>query len=140
MPIKVLSLEHALVPTDDFERTREFYSHVLGLRTVPTHESGYDFGVATFECAKNQVNVIRRDPKLDTQMTTDPEIHFNASMQPHLGFEVEDIAQCREELEKAGYPYYAVGEEGIIGRSSVFVRDPGGFVVELFEVLSTSST
>jgi catechol 2,3-dioxygenase-like lactoylglutathione lyase family enzyme len=139
MPIRVLCLEHALVPTDDFERTREFYGHVLGLRTIPPLKSGYDFGVASFECAQNQVNLIRRDPNLDTYMTTHPKIHFNASMQPHLGFEVEDIVQCREELDKGGYSYYAVGEEGVIGRSCLFVRDPGGFVVELFEVLSTSS-
>jgi catechol 2,3-dioxygenase-like lactoylglutathione lyase family enzyme len=136
MSIKIMGLEHALVSTDDFDSTRKFYGNVLGLEPIPPFDSEHVYEHASFECAGNQIHIVRGDPSLDTHMTTDPAVSFNPSMQPHIAFRVESIAACRDALDSAGYPYYAVREEGVIGRSQVFVRDPAGFVVELFEVLS----
>lgn len=140
MPIQIMSLEHALFPTDDLEKMREFYGRVLGLRAISPFDTGYAYDEASFQCLDNQIHIVKRDPNLNTNMTSHPEVSFNPSMQPHIAFRVQDIAQSREALDRAGCCYYVVKGEGVIDRSQVFVRDPAGFVVELFEVLSPAGT
>jgi glyoxylase I family protein len=128
MAIEARNLAHVLVPTDDVEASRKFYGDILGLDAITPPATGYSFDLAWFERDGSEIHIVRRDMAVEG-FSED----FNPSLQPHVAFEVADIEAAREQLDANGYQYHEANGAGVLSRLQIFVRDPSGFVVELFQ-------
>jgi len=106
------------VVADDLQGQVAFSRDVLGFRLV---DIGADW--AEFDVDGNELEIIARSalPQYESRRT-------------QVGFEVDDIATARADLEAAGVEAISEidGDEGVGGRWAYF-RDPEGNVFEIKE-------
>jgi len=111
-----MALRHIALRTRDLEKTRRFYLDHLGLREPFTHP-----GMLFLETPRGQdlLNFI------EVRQRIDPNAggldHFGIHVAPH-GF-----AALQKRLKAA-----RVKVVGRRGRSSIYIKDPNGYTVELY--------
>jgi glyoxylase I family protein len=126
----LLRIHHAAIICSDYERSKSFYTQVLGLRTVAEH----------FRAARNSW-------KLDLALPDGSQVELfsfdGAPPRPsypeaqglrHLAFAVADVAACKLRLESLGVITEPVRVDEYTGRRFVFFADPDGLPLELYEV------
>ena len=111
-----MALRHIALRTRDLERTRRFYMDQLGLREAFTHP-----GMLFLETPRggDLLNFI------EVRRSLDP----GAGGLDHFGIHVPPrrFAALRKRLREAGVKF--VGQRG---RSSIYVKDPNGYTLELY--------
>ncbi len=118
--MKPTRLHHVSLNVTDIERSRRFYTEVLGLEEVDRP----DFGVpgAWLQVGDGQVHLIVAPESADIgrrpgQLTP---------MAPHAALAIEDYDTVREELVGHGVELLESAQSG-----QMWVRDPDGNVIEL---------
>jgi catechol 2,3-dioxygenase-like lactoylglutathione lyase family enzyme len=116
--VKLARLAHVNLSIEDVERSRAFYRDLLGLPEAPRPADAGRAG-CWFELGGVGVH-----------LSAEPGAQ-NASSKRHVAFEVEDLDAARAELSRHAVPI----EEGkpMAGVRRLFVRDPSGNRIELFE-------
>lgn len=122
-------IHHAAVIASDYERSKQFYSQILGLRIL-----------------RETYREARRSYKLDLELPDGAQIELfsfpGAPPRPswpeacglrHLAFAVADIAECIRELEAKGVKVEPVRVDELTGRRYTFFADPDGLPLELYE-------
>lgn len=122
-------LHHAAIICADYNRSRDFYSRILGL---PVLAENYRAG--------------RQSWKLDLALPDGGQIELfsfpDAPARPnrpeaqglrHLAFSVEDIAACCQHLNRHGVATEPVRVDEYTGRRYTFFKDPDGLPLELYE-------
>jgi glyoxylase I family protein len=125
----LLRIHHAAIICADYERSRRFYTEVLGLRVLAEHH-----------------RESRQSWKLDLALPDGSQIELFSFPNPpprpsfpeaqglrHLAFEVDDVAQCKRGLEAMGVAVEPVRVDEYTGRRFVFFSDPDGLPLELYE-------
>lgn len=125
----LLRIHHAAIICSDYERSRRFYTEVLGLRVVAEH-----------------LREARQSWKLDLALPDGSQIELFSFPNPpprpsrpeaqglrHLAFEVQDVAQCKRELEAQGVVVEDIRVDEYTGRRFTFFADPDGLPLELYE-------
>ncbi len=125
----LLRIHHAAIICADYERSRRFYTEVLGLRVLAEH-----------------YREPRQSWKLDLALPDGSQIELFSFPDPpprpsfpeaqglrHLAFEVDDVAQCKRGLEAMGVAAEPVRVDEYTGRRFVFFSDPDGLPLELYE-------
>lgn len=125
----LLRIHHAAIIAADYPRSKHFYTEVLGLRVLAEH-----------------YREARQSWKLDLALPDGSQIELfsmpGAPPRPsypeaqglrHLAFAVQDVAQCKRELEAQGVAVQAVRVDEYTGRRFVFFDDPDGLPLELYE-------
>ncbi|MBB3295205.1 glyoxylase I family protein [Mitsuaria sp. BK045] len=128
-PPMLLRIHHAAIICADYERSRRFYTEVLGLRVI----------TETYREA-------RRSHKLDLALPDGSQIELfsfpDAPPRPsypeaqglrHLAFEVDDVERGKAELEARGVSVEAVRVDELTGKRFTFFADPDGLPLELYE-------
>lgn len=127
-------IHHAAVICSDYQRSKDFYTQVLGLRVV----------------AENYREA-RQSWKLDLVLPDGGQIELfsfpGAPARPsrpeaqglrHLAFAVHDLEVWSEHLRACGIAVEAVRIDEYTGRRFVFFADPDGLPLELYEVDSAA--
>lgn len=127
-------IHHAAVICSDYQRSKDFYTQVLGLRVV----------------AENYREA-RQSWKLDLVLPDGGQIELfsfpGAPARPsrpeaqglrHLAFAVHDLEVWSEHLRACGIAVEAVRTDEYTGRRFVFFADPDGLPLELYEVDSAA--
>jgi glyoxylase I family protein len=122
-------IHHAAIICADYERSKRFYTEVLGLRVI----------------AENY-RAARRSYKLDLQLADGAQIELfsfpDAPQRPsypearglrHLAFAVDDIDACKARLEEQGVAVEPIRIDEHTGRRFTFFADPDGLPLELYE-------
>ncbi len=122
-------IHHAAIICSDYARSRRFYTEVLGLRVVAEH-----------------LRAERQSWKLDLALPDGSQIELFSFPSPpprpsrpeaqglrHLAFAVQDVAQCKRDLEAQGVSVEAIGVDEYTGRRFTFFADPDGLPLELYE-------
>jgi glyoxylase I family protein len=122
-------IHHAAIICSDYERSKHFYTQVLGLTVV----------------AENYREA-RRSYKLDLGLPDGGQIELfsfpGAPPRPsypeaqglrHLAFEVDDVAACKAQLEAQGVEVEPVRIDEYTGRAFVFFADPDGLPLEFYQ-------
>ncbi|GGY42172.1 SMU1112c/YaeR family gloxylase I-like metalloprotein [Pseudoduganella albidiflava] len=122
-------IHHAAIICSDYERSKRFYTEVLGLRVIAEN---YRAG--------------RRSYKLDLQLPDGAQIELfsfpDAPPRPsypearglrHLAFAVDDIGACKARLEEQGVVVEPIRVDEHTGRRFTFFADPDGLPLELYE-------
>jgi len=111
-----MALRHIALRTRDLEKTRRFYMEHLGLREPFTHP-----GMLFLETPRGQdlLNFIQVKKRVDP--AAGGLDHFGIHVAPRR------FAALQTRLRAAG-----VKVVGRRGRTSIYIRDPNGYTVELY--------
>ena len=125
----LLRIHHAAIICSDYERSKRFYTQVLGLRAIAEHW-----------------RAARRSWKLDLALPDGSQVElFSFEDSParpsypearglrHLAFAVADVARAKAELESQGVAVEAIRVDEYTGRRFTFFADPDGLPLELYE-------
>ena len=129
MTMRLNKVSHIAVICSNYERSLEFYTHVLGLTII----------------AENY-RENRKSHKTDLALNGEYIIELFAFPEPparptrpeatglrHLAFEVDNIQNSVAELENAGISHEEVRIDEYTGKRFVFFQDPDGLPIELYE-------
>lgn len=125
----LLHIHHAAIICSDYQRSKLFYTQVLGLAMVAEH-----------------FREERQSHKLDLALPDGSQIElFSFEAAParpsypeacgvrHLAFAVADVEQCKCELEEKGVVVEPVRIDPYTGKRFTFFADPDGLPLELYE-------
>lgn len=127
--MKLNKIHHVAIICSDYEKSKEFYTEVLGLKQ------------------KNEVYRKERDSyKLDLEVNGQYQIElFSFPKTPerpsfpeaaglrHLAFEVENIEEAVEELVRKGVEVELIRVDEFTDKKFTFFADPDGLPIELYE-------
>ena len=119
-------LEHFTVRCTSLERTRDFYSEIVGLRVGPRPE--FDFaGYWLYLNDQPVVHLVLEDERKNTRAQS---AGHDTGALDHIAFRAQDLAGTRALLRAKGLDFK---EAPVPGRPlhQVFVRDPDGVLIEL---------
>jgi predicted enzyme related to lactoylglutathione lyase len=115
--MNVTGVDFICIPTQDFERAREFYGETLGL---PFGKQWGDMPAAEYETGTLTIAVMQSDA-------------FGITFQPHghpVALHVDDVEAARAELESKGVKFAADTMDSGVCHMAHF-RDPDGNVLML---------
>ena len=116
--MELRKLLHAGLLITDLERSRQFYSGILGLKEKPRPD--FDFPGAWYDLGQCELHlIVTREPL--------PPADARPSRDFHVSFLIEDYEGTKQALQKAGVGF----REGSSGLAQIFVRDPDGNLIEL---------
>jgi glyoxylase I family protein len=127
--MKIKAIHHIALLTDDYPRSKAFYTEVLG-----------------FSVISETWRAERQSWKLDLaiaglyqiELFSFPDFRERASYPEakglrHLAFAVDDVAAAAEELRGKGVAVEAVRTDELTQKKFVFFTDPNGQPLELYE-------
>jgi glyoxylase I family protein len=125
----LLRIHHTAIICADYEVSKRFYSETLGLQVLAEH-----------------YRPERKSYKLDLALPNGSQIELFSFPDPpprpsypeacglrHLAFEVDDVVQCKSELEAKGVLVEPVRTDEYTGKRFTFFADPDGLPLELYE-------
>ena len=128
--MEIKGIHHVAILTDDYERSKSFYTEVLG-----------------FEILKETYREERQSYKLDLaingqyqiELFSFPEFKERASFPEqkglrHLAFAVEDIEKSVAELVSKGVDIQGIRKDELTSRKFCFFYDPNGQPLEVYEI------
>ena len=127
--MRLNKVSHIAVICSNYERSLEFYTHVLGLTIIAENYRENRKSYKT-DLALNGEYIIElfSFPEPPARPTR-PE----ATGLRHLAFEVDNIQNSVAELENAGISHEEVRIDEYTGKRFVFFQDPDGLPIELYE-------
>ena len=127
--LKLNRIHHIAIICSDYEKSKHFYTEVLGLKVL-----------------REVYREARQSYKLDLQVGDHYQIELFSFPDPaarpsrpeaaglrHLAFEVDDVAQAKQEIEKHGVVVEDIRVDEFTGKRFTFFADPDGLPVELYE-------
>ena len=122
-------IHHAAIICSDYQRSKRFYTEVLGLTVIAEH-----------------FREARHSWKLDLGLPDGSQVELfsfpGAPPRPsypeaqglrHLAFVVDDVPACKARLESLGVAVEPVRVDEYTGRRFTFFSDPDGLPLELYE-------
>jgi glyoxylase I family protein len=132
----LLRIHHAAIICSDYQRSKRFYTQVLGLKVLAEN----------FRAARDSW-------KLDLALPDGGQVELfsfkDAPARPsypeaqglrHLAFAVADLDVWKLHLEKLGIAVEAIRTDEFTGQRFVFFADPDGLPLELYEVPAQSTS
>ena len=127
--MRVSRIHHAAIICSEYERSKRFYSEVLGLRIVAeafrAERGSYKLDLALPDGTQLELFSFPSPPARPSY----PE----ACGLRHLAFEVPDLDACIADLLVSGVTVEAVRVDEYTGRRFTFFADPDGLPLELYE-------
>ena len=117
-------VHHIAIICSDYQRSLDFYTHVLGLRVLAEHYREERQSYKT-DLALGDDYVI----ELFSSRLTRPE----AAGLRHLAFEVDNIDESVRELDALGINHETVRTDEYTSKRFLFFQDPDGLPIELYE-------
>ena len=129
----VRGLNHAALLVSDVERSRRFYGEVLGLDEITRPES-FTFPGAWFRRRDTEIHLIaEQEPGRAAQRHPGYEDgEIGRGFGTHIAFEVGSLAGAQRRLAEMDVPVAGGPRPRGDGVQQLYVRDPDGYVVELF--------
>jgi catechol 2,3-dioxygenase-like lactoylglutathione lyase family enzyme len=132
--MEIRKLDHAALLVKDVERSRRFYGQVLGMQEVP-RPSNFNFPGAWFRKDSAEIHLIgEAEPGRVAQVQPGgyrPE-ELSIGYVSHVAFEVADLEEARQHLQAHDVAIVGGPRPRGDGVMQMYVRDPDGYVVELF--------
>lgn len=127
-----MRLQHCGLVVSDLERSRRFYGDALGLEEVPRPAS-FTFAGAWFGLGETEIHLLVEADTTARAGMPPPGPGLGGGLATHLALEVRDLPTWQERLEARGVALASGPMPRGDGVDQLFVLDPDGYVVELFE-------
>lgn len=127
--LKINRVHHIAIICSDYERSKHFYTVVLGFKAV-----------------REVYREARRSYKLDLEVGNQYQIELFSFPGPperpsrpeavglrHLAFEVDDVEEAKQEIEKHDVVVEDIRVDEFTGKRFTFFADPDGLPIELYE-------
>lgn len=128
-------IHHAAIICSDYQRSKAFYTEVLGLRVLREvfreARSSYKLDLALPDGSQLELFSFPTPPARPSY----PE----ACGLRHLAFEVSDVRESVAVLQARGVAVEPVRIDELTGRAYTFFADPDGLPLELYEASATSA-
>ena len=122
-------VHHIAIICSDYQRSLDFYTHVLGLRVLAEHyreeRQSYKTNLALGD---DYIIELFSFPSPPSRLTR-PE----AAGLRHLAFEVDNIDESVRELDALGINHETVRTDEYTSKRFLFFQDPDGLPIELYE-------
>lgn len=132
--MKLNKVHHIAVICSDYQRSLDFYTHVLGLELISEHyreeRNSYKADLAL---DGNYVVELFSFPSPPKRLT-----HPEAAGLRHLAFEVNDVDEAVRELDTKQIAHEQIRIDEYTQKRFVFFQDPDGLPIELYEKRSVS--
>jgi catechol 2,3-dioxygenase-like lactoylglutathione lyase family enzyme len=129
MPMR---LQHVGLVVSDLERSRRFYTGALGLKEVP-RPANFAFDGAWFRFGGTEIHLLSDAHATGGAGQQDPGAGVERGMTHHLAFEVGDLGGACARLADHGVALAGGPMPRGDGYLQVFLLDPDGHVLELFQ-------
>jgi catechol 2,3-dioxygenase-like lactoylglutathione lyase family enzyme len=131
--MEIRSLDHASLLVTDVDRSRHFYSQVLGMEEVP-RPSNFNFPGAWFRKGRAEVHLIGakeagRVAQAHPGYRPDEMARGHAT---HIAFLVDDLEEAQRHLRVCNVAIVGGPQPRGDGVEQLYICDPDGYIVELF--------
>ena len=123
------SLHHIAIICSDYERSKKFYTEILGFTIVRevyrSERASYKLDLA-----------LNGDYLIELFSFPDPPARVSrpeATGLRHIAFQVADIEASKRELEEKGVTCEPIRTDEFTGKRFTFFSDPDGLPIELYE-------
>ena len=124
-------LQHCGLIVADLDRSRRFYGGALGLREVPRPDN-FVFEGAWFQVGDDQLHLLVESETTGRAGGGEPGPSATVGLANHIALEVDDLDGALARLEEHGVSLIGGPMPRGDGYDQVFMRDPDGYVIELF--------
>ena len=127
--MNIKAIHHIAILTDDYERSKRFYTEVLGFTIIRE----------TYREARQSYKLdLAIAGKYQIELFSFPDFRERGSYPEakglrHLAFATDDVEAAAKELSAKGVPVEPVRIDELTGRKFVFFTDPNGQPLELYE-------
>jgi glyoxylase I family protein len=127
--LKLNRVHHVAIICSDYERSKHFYSKILGLKIVR-------------EVYREQRNSFKLDLEVGNQYQIELFSFPNPAERPsqpeaaglrHLAFEVDNVEEAIAYIKDAGIVVERVRIDEFTGKQFTFFADPDGLPIEFYE-------
>lgn len=127
-----MRLQHCGLVVRDLDRSRRFYGVALGLEEVP-RPSNFTFAGAWFRLGDTELHLLAESDTTGTAGQAPPGGSIAGGLATHIALEVDDLGAWLERLRANEVAIASGPMPRGDGVNQLFVLDPDGFVLELFE-------
>lgn len=128
--ITLKALHHVAVIVSDYQRSKHFYTEVLGLtvlrETYRSHRKSYKLDLGLNGHYLIELFSFPNPPKRPTQ----PE----ACGLRHIAFGVDDVDETAKQLTALGIDVEPIRIDEITGKAFTFIKDPDGLPIEFYQL------
>ncbi|HEY9196539.1 MAG TPA: VOC family protein [Mucilaginibacter sp.] len=128
--LKLNQVHHVAIICSDYERSKHFYSEVLGLKIVSEfyreERQSYKLDLAVGDRYQIELFSFPNPPARASR----PE----AAGLRHLAFEVDALDEAVFHLQESGVETEPIRVDELTGKRFTFFSDPDGLPLELYEV------
>lgn len=132
----LLRIHHAAIICSDYERSKRFYTQVLGLKVLAENfraaRDSYKLDLALPDGGQVELFSFKDAPARPSY----PE----AQGLRHLAFEVADVQAWTRHLQVQGVAVEDIRTDEYTGQRFVFFADPDGLPLELYEAPGQSTS
>ena len=125
-------LQHCGLIVADLERSRRFYGGALALEEVPRPHN-FVFEGAWFQVGEDQIHLLVESDTTSRAGAGDPGPSAAVGLATHVAIEVDELGPALDRLAEHGVELLGGPMPRGDGYDQVFMRDPDGYVIELFE-------
>ena len=123
-------IHHVAVICSDYQRSKQFYCDVLGLKVVSEHyraeRDSYKLDLALPDGAQIELFSFPNPP----DRVNNPE----ARGLRHLAFCVDSVLACRDYLTQQDIDVEPIRVDELTGKTFTFFKDPDGLPLEIYEI------
>jgi len=128
--MKLLRLHHVAIISSDYQRSKRFYTEVLGLAVISefyrAERDSYKLDLALPGGSQIELFSFPNPPKRPSR----PE----ACGLRHLALEVADIKEAVKFIQQQGIEVEAIRVDELTGKRYTFFADPDGLPIEFYEL------
>lgn len=127
--IKIKKLHHVAIICSDYEKSKAFYTNVLGFE-IKNESYRQEKQSYKLDLSLNGEYLLELFSFPDTpQRLTNPE----AAGLRHIAFEVDNVEECVQQLKDAGVNVEPIRIDEITNKKFAFMFDPDNLPIELYE-------
>lgn len=127
--MKLNKVHHVAVICSDYERSKQFYTDVLGMNIKSEHyREKRDSWKADCYLGDSYVVELFSFPNPPTRPSYPEAVGLR-----HLAFEVDDISAAVSELDSKSIKHEPIRTDEYTSKQFVFFSDPDGLPIELYE-------
>jgi catechol 2,3-dioxygenase-like lactoylglutathione lyase family enzyme len=131
--MNIRKADHVAFLVTDVERSRQFYTQVLGMQEI-ARPKNFDFPGAWFSKNNFQIHLIGEEVEGRTRQVNPGYLanELARGKATHLAFEVDDLEAVQQHLRAQGVEIVGGPRPRGDGVQQLYICDPDGYVIELF--------